>query len=60
MRLAVERAGCAGDGRLAEEAAFGCDSYVRAIRSADGPRLERTPVEVIERPPMAELLAERR
>jgi glucosyl-3-phosphoglycerate synthase len=44
------------DGRLVEGAAFERDRYVRAIRSADGLRLDQTPVEVAERPPMAELL----
>jgi hypothetical protein len=44
------------DGRLDEGAAFERDRYVRAIRSADGLRLDSTAVEVAERPPMAELL----
>lgn len=44
------------DGRLTEGAAPERDEFVRAIRSAQGLRLERTPLEVTERPPMAELL----
>jgi glucosyl-3-phosphoglycerate synthase len=44
------------DGRLVQGAAFERERYVRAIRPAEGLRLDDTPVEVTERPPMAELL----
>ncbi len=44
------------DGRLDDRAALERDRYVRAIRSADGLRLDSAAVEVAERPPMVELL----
>ena len=41
----------ARDGRLRSNGGGARDSYVRAIRSADGLRLEQSPVPILERPP---------